>query len=85
MNITLTPELEAAITEQARPQEISPERLALDALRSLFVTSAPTPEEILRLAAQVYVGLSAQDVLEVEKIVLNRNRKWRGYNQKHGR
>ena len=47
--------------------------------------SHPTPEEILGLAAQVYAGLSEQDALDVEKIARDRNQKWRGYNQKHGR
>lgn len=74
MTITLTPEIEAAITEQARPQGTSPERLALDDLRNCSAMSHPTPEEILGLAAQVYAGLSEQDALDVEKIALNRRR-----------
>ncbi len=74
MTITLTPEIEAAITEQARQQGTTPERLSLDGLRSHVVTPNPTPEEILGLAAQVYAGLSAQGVLDVEKIAPDRSR-----------
>ena len=74
MTMTPNPEIEEAITEQARQQETPPERLVLDGLRSLFVTSNPTPEEILELVAQVYAGLSEQEISEVKKIVLDRSR-----------
>jgi hypothetical protein len=37
MVITLTPELEAALTEQARQRGVTPESLALDALRERFL------------------------------------------------
>ena len=44
MEITLTPELEAALIEQARQQGVSPEQLALESLRQHFVAaSQPTP------------------------------------------
>lgn len=33
----------------------------------------PPPDEILRLAAQVYEGLSPEDVDEIEGLVLNRS------------
>lgn len=38
-----------------------------------IVVEADTPEDILRLATQVYAGLSEQDVQEVEKIALDRS------------
>lgn len=38
MDITLTPDIEAALAEQAREQGISPEQLALESLRQRFVT-----------------------------------------------
>ena len=40
MVITLSPELETALSEQARRQGVTPENLALDALRERFVTTA---------------------------------------------
>jgi hypothetical protein len=42
--ITLGPELEAALNEQARRQGIAPEALALEALRDRFLASA-RPDE----------------------------------------
>ena len=72
MTITLTPEVENAVTEQARREGTTPERLVSDSLRSLFVAPKPTPDEILGLAAQVYAGLSKQEVRDVEKITLDR-------------
>jgi hypothetical protein len=44
MIITLGPELEAALTEQARRQGISPEDLALNTLRDRFLAPARTDE-----------------------------------------
>ena len=41
MVITLHPELEAALKEQARRQGVAPEALALDALRERFLAAAP--------------------------------------------
>ena len=32
-----------------------------------------TPEQILQMAAQVYAGLTPQEIAEVEKIALNRS------------
>jgi hypothetical protein len=40
MVITLDPELEAALTEQARRNGVAPEVLALKALRERFLTAA---------------------------------------------
>jgi len=73
MTITLTPEVEGAIVEQAQRQGTTPERLVSDSLRSLFIAPEPTPDEILGLAAQVYAGLSEQEVTDVEKIALDRS------------
>ena len=39
MKITLTPDIEKALAEQARRQGATPEMLALDALREQFVCS----------------------------------------------
>ncbi len=73
MTITLTPEIEDAITEQAQQKGTPPEQLAIDGLRNLFVAPKLTPDEILGLAAQVYAGLSEQEVSDVEKIALDRS------------
>ena len=61
MPLTLTPEIETALAEQARREDTTPERVALDGLQNLFVTPKHTPKETLDLAAQVYAGLSAQE------------------------
>ena len=73
MTITLTPEIESAIAEKARQQAMSPEQLALDSLKTLFLPPKMTPDEILGLAAQVYAGLSTQDIADVEGIALDRS------------
>ncbi len=73
MTITLTPEVETALIEQARQQGITPENIALDGLRNLFVPTKPTPDEILGLAAQVYAGLSGEEIRDVEGIMLGRS------------
>lgn len=73
MTITLTPELENAVAEQAQREGTTPERLVSDSLRSLFVAPKMTPDEILGLAAQVYAGLSEQEIADVEKIALDRS------------
>ena len=73
MTITLTPELENAVAEQAQREGITPERLVSDSLWSLFVAPKMTPDEILGLAAQVYAGLSEQEIADVEKIALDRS------------
>ncbi|BDI34374.1 hypothetical protein CCAX7_64250 [Capsulimonas corticalis] len=72
MTITLTPELEKAIEERAQREGTTPENVALQGLRSLFVANHHTPEEILSLAAQVYAGLSENDRDDVEKIATGR-------------
>ena len=73
MTITLMPEIETVITEQARRQGTTPERLISESLQKLFTAPKPTPDEILGLAGQVYAGLSEQDVNDVEKIALDRS------------
>ncbi len=73
MTITLTPELEEAIAEQARQKGMLPENFALDGLRNLFVPTKPTPDEIIGLAAQVYAGLSEEEIRDVEGIMLGRS------------
>jgi hypothetical protein len=46
MVITLGPELEAALSEQARRQGVAPEVLALNALRARFLAAAlPQPRD----------------------------------------
>ncbi len=45
MEITLTPEIEAALAEQARQQGVSPEELALESLRRQFVVPGQTTHE----------------------------------------
>lgn len=50
VTITLTPELEQAVTERARQQGTTPELLTLDKLREIFVPvvgSPPIPGETL--------------------------------------
>jgi hypothetical protein len=44
MVITLGPQLEAALNEQARRQGVTPETLALHALRERFLAPAPSGE-----------------------------------------
>ena len=44
MVINLTPQLEAALNEQARRRGVAPENLALDALRDRFLPNAPAIE-----------------------------------------
>ena len=73
MTITLSLDIESAISEQAREQGTTPEQLALDSLRLAFVPPKLTPDEILGLAANVYAGLSEQDVDDVEQIALDRS------------
>jgi hypothetical protein len=45
MEITLPPEIEQALKEQARQQGTSPEQLALDTLRRQFVSATPNGAE----------------------------------------
>lgn len=44
MVITLTPQLEAVLSEQARQRGIAPEALALDALRKQFLPASDPME-----------------------------------------
>jgi hypothetical protein len=66
MVITLTPQLEAAIGEQARQRGLAPEILALEALRERFLPDKPPIEprddwERGLLAAARDWGLSLHD------------------------
>jgi hypothetical protein len=44
MVVNLTPQLETALTEQARQRGVTPEILALEALRDRFLPKAPPVE-----------------------------------------
>lgn len=44
MEITLTPDIEQALQEQARQHGTTPEQLALDSLRQQFVHTAPSSQ-----------------------------------------
>jgi predicted transcriptional regulator len=46
MVITLDPKLETALNELARRQGVSPEALALEALRERFLVPAPADESL---------------------------------------
>lgn len=59
--ITLTPDIETPLKEQARRQGTTPEMLALDGLRQLFPSAESAPEgsqqgETLRDFLSGYVG-----------------------------
>jgi hypothetical protein len=43
MVVKITPELEAALTEQARRRGIDPEALAIETLRNRFLSTASAP------------------------------------------
>ena len=72
ITITLPNEIETAIEERARREGTTPERLALDGLRRLFVPAQQSPDDILALASQVYAGLSESDRKDVESIAADR-------------
>lgn len=57
MTITLNPDIENAITEQAQREGTTAEQIALGGLRHLFITLKPTLEDVLALAAQVHKKL----------------------------
>lgn len=52
MIITLSPEIEEAVIEQAREQGKTPEQLALESCRQASVAPKIASNEILKLAAQ---------------------------------
>jgi hypothetical protein len=65
MTIKLTPQLEAALSEQARQRGIAPEDLALEALKERFLPKPPVIEPrdewergLLALAKDYGVSLS---------------------------
>ena len=45
MNITLTPDMERALTEQARKLGTTPEQLIIDSLREQLATTTDTPAD----------------------------------------
>jgi hypothetical protein len=66
MVITLPPQLEAVLSEQARRRGVDPEILALDALRERFLPGAPTIEprdewERRLFGAAIDCGVSVPD------------------------
>jgi hypothetical protein len=73
MVIKPNPELEAALTQQARQKGIAPEELALDALKERFLAPIPrTPQDqwerdLLAAARNCGVSLS-DDVLSREEL-----------------
>lgn len=69
MTISLTPEIETAIVEQAQRQGMTPEMLVSESLQKLFASPARTPDEILGFVGHVYAGLSKQEIDDVEEIV----------------
>lgn len=73
MAIGLAPEIENVVAEQIRREGTTPERLVSDNLRGLFIAPKLTLDRILGLAAQVYAVLSEQEVVDVEKIALDRS------------
>ncbi len=73
MIVTLTPEIETAIAEQARHQGMTPERLVSKSLQKLFASPARTPNEILGFVGHVYAGLSQEEVDIVEEMVRTTN------------
>lgn len=76
MIITLTPETETAIVEQAQRQGLTPERLVSENLQKLFTSPAQTPDEISGFVGDVYAGLSKEDLDIVEE--MTRTTDWRG-------
>ena len=44
MKITLTPDMEHMLTEQARKLGITPEQLAVDSLKERFASASAVPE-----------------------------------------
>jgi len=66
MTLTLPPQLECALAEQARQRGIAPERLAVDVLlRHLLPISPPIPAddwERQLFAAAIDCGVSVPDV-----------------------
>jgi len=69
MVIHLTPELEAALNEQAKKQHVTPEALALEVLRKQLVTTASKLEPrdewergLLEAASHCGVSLSDEDL-----------------------
>ena len=68
ITITASDEIGTAIAERAQREGTTPEWLALDGLRRLFVSSTQSPDDILGLGAHVDAGLSDADLADVENI-----------------
>jgi len=68
MTITLMPEVEIAIAEQARRQGTTSERLVSESLQKLFASPARTPDEILGFVGHVDAGLSKEEIDALEEI-----------------
>lgn len=81
MTITLTPELERAVSQRAKRQGMTPERLAVEALNRLFLASETGQNQndalhwkSLRHRYQTLVekeftlGLTAEEVKETERL-----------------
>jgi len=66
MTITLTPEVENALAEQARQRGITTEQLAQDGLRYLFATPEPSEEEEEWFRVQAQLTLAQIDRLMEE-------------------
>ena len=64
---TIMEEWRGGVTKEAIAEAV---RLASE---GVFVHSRLTPDEILGLAAQVYAGLSTEEIADVEKIALDRS------------
>ena len=69
MVITLAPDLEAALNQQAEKQNVSPEALAINALRQRFLPRTPVLEPrdewergLLAIATDCGVSPSNEDV-----------------------
>lgn len=56
MIVTLTPDIEQALTEQAQQQGTTPEQLALDSLRQQFVHAAPMEQAPISTPTYVVLG-----------------------------
>lgn len=71
MTLTLPPELEHALSEQARAQNTTPERLALESLREHFTAAhADTNSVLARYARRELTHGEAARLLSVSRAAL---------------
>ena len=68
MTITLMPEVETVIAEQARRQGTTPERLVSESLQKMFTTPALMPDEILGFDGHVHAGFSKEEIDVIEEM-----------------